>query len=237
MFCCVVSVTVRIVFESIKLPRPAFTPPPRSTSRWLKLITAGLGAVASGLAAIAIVHYRAEEAKKPRPIGLDQDGRFTNSLGMKFVDVPGTDVLMCIHETRHKDFEAYAAEVPGAIAIWSDGVPRGLDPIVENRAEYPVIRRIQIHSQPEPTETPTSLCISAGFHFRRSAGGGTRTHTPLRIMDFESIASAIPPRRQRGRCPTRRMARRASGQLGFVGGRGGSRAPGRRAPALQGFSR
>lgn len=29
-----------------------------------------------------------------------------------------------------------------------------------------------------------------------SAGGGTRTHTPLRITDFESVSSAIPTHRQ-----------------------------------------
>ncbi len=38
---------------------------------------------------------------------------FENSLGMKFVPVPGTEVLFCIHETRWKDYEVYAAENPG----------------------------------------------------------------------------------------------------------------------------
>jgi formylglycine-generating enzyme required for sulfatase activity len=37
------------------------------------------------------------------------EGRFTNSLGMKFVAVPGTNVLFCIHETRVKDFSAFNA--------------------------------------------------------------------------------------------------------------------------------
>ncbi|MCB1093034.1 MAG: SUMF1/EgtB/PvdO family nonheme iron enzyme, partial [Verrucomicrobiae bacterium] len=37
---------------------------------------------------------------------------FTNSLGMQFVKVPGTQVLFCIHETRKKDFKAFTAANP-----------------------------------------------------------------------------------------------------------------------------
>ncbi|MBE2285193.1 MAG: SUMF1/EgtB/PvdO family nonheme iron enzyme [Prosthecobacter sp.] len=43
---------------------------------------------------------------------------FTNSLGMKFVKVPGTKVLFCIHETRKGDYAKYAAETPGVDDKW-----------------------------------------------------------------------------------------------------------------------
>ncbi|MGV3662888.1 MAG: SUMF1/EgtB/PvdO family nonheme iron enzyme [Prosthecobacter sp.] len=113
--------------------------------RWFKrhrrgTLAAGIGAALTLTVWAASVWYAAEQAKKPRAIVLAQDGTFTNDLGMKFVDVPGTDVLMCVHETRFKDFQAYAKEVPGAVAIWSTGEERGLDQIVKDRANHPVIR-------------------------------------------------------------------------------------------------
>lgn len=45
---------------------------------------------------------------------------FTNSLGMKFVPLPGTQVQMCVHETRRSDYAAYAATNPQADASWKD---------------------------------------------------------------------------------------------------------------------
>ncbi|MEO6784812.1 MAG: SUMF1/EgtB/PvdO family nonheme iron enzyme, partial [Chthoniobacteraceae bacterium] len=45
---------------------------------------------------------------------------FTNSLGMKFVALPGAQVLMCIHETRRADYARYFAENPNADASWKD---------------------------------------------------------------------------------------------------------------------
>lgn len=63
--------------------------------------------------------------------GLDSSGAafqlakatpFINSLGMKFVPVPGTNVLFCIHETRNKDYAAYAAETLSVDDKWKHPV-------------------------------------------------------------------------------------------------------------------
>jgi hypothetical protein len=67
-----------------------------------------------------------------------KDG-FTNSLGMKFLPVKGTDVLFCIHEVRYKDYAAYAAESPGIAGSWKDQTCDGYAP-TENKEQHPVIK-------------------------------------------------------------------------------------------------
>jgi formylglycine-generating enzyme required for sulfatase activity len=65
------------------------------------------------------------------------DGGFTNSLGMKFVPVPGTKILMCIHETRYKDYAAYAEAVAGVDPGWKNQTISGVQP-KHNPPEHPV---------------------------------------------------------------------------------------------------
>lgn len=58
-----------------------------------------------------------EEKKGSEP---EPKETFTNSLGMIFVSVPGTDVYFCIHTTRRKDYAVYASETPEADMSWQD---------------------------------------------------------------------------------------------------------------------
>ncbi len=64
-------------------------------------------------------------------------GAYTNSLGMVFVPVEGTNVLFCIHETRRQDYEIFAGETPGINGTWKslkiDGTPVGHEP------DHPVV--------------------------------------------------------------------------------------------------
>ncbi len=75
-------------------------------------------------------------ATTPAPVTKDD---LTNSLGMKFVPVPGTDVLFCIHETRYKDYTAYAAENPGVDGTWTNQAHDG-HAFTERKEEHPVVK-------------------------------------------------------------------------------------------------
>ena len=52
-------------------------------------------------------------------------------------------------------------------------------------------RYMGVNSQ---TKRPPQLTVSSGVK-EVGAGRGTRTHTPVKVADFKSAASAIPPSR------------------------------------------
>ena len=49
---------------------------------------------------------------------LSADNPWENSLGMKFVGIPGTQVLFCIWLTRVKDYSVFAASCPKTDPSW-----------------------------------------------------------------------------------------------------------------------
>ncbi len=67
-----------------------------------------------------------------------KDG-FTNTLGMEFVPVKGTDVLFCIHEVRYKDYALYAKENQNVNGDWKDQTIDG-HAITERNEDHPVIK-------------------------------------------------------------------------------------------------
>ena len=75
-------------------------------------------------------------AVNPAAVLALKDG-ITNTLGMKFLPVKGTDVLFCIHEVRFKDYAAYAAESPGIDGAWKNQSYDGYA-LTERKEEHPV---------------------------------------------------------------------------------------------------
>ena len=65
-----------------------------------------------------------------------------------------------------------------------------------------------------PIKTKPKLTAGAAKGHRRSleeevgAGGGNRTHTPVKVADFKSAASTVPPPRHYQSCPVRAGTRR-----------------------------
>lgn len=81
-------------------------------------------------------------ASKPQPVSARDitasiKSPYINSLGMKFVPLPGTKSLICIHETRVRDYAAYAAAVPSIDDAWLGVTRRGVP--VSDGDDYPVV--------------------------------------------------------------------------------------------------
>ena len=55
---------------------------------------------------------------EPKPEAKIPANAFTNTLGMKFVSVPGTDVQFSMWETRVKEYAEYAAANAGVDESW-----------------------------------------------------------------------------------------------------------------------
>lgn len=123
-------------------------------------------------------------------------GNFTNSLGMKLVPVPGTDIYLCLHETRRSDYAAFAAEHPGFSSLWRnppafEGVPVGKGddhPVVmvswyEARAFCDWLSRKEGRSYRLPTDREWSVAAGLG-DFEASEGSPARLAATMGVSLF-----------------------------------------------------
>ncbi|MEZ5384988.1 MAG: SUMF1/EgtB/PvdO family nonheme iron enzyme [Prosthecobacter sp.] len=75
------------------------------------------------------------------PSDATKDSPFANSLGMKFVPVPGTKVLFCIHETRRQDYQAYALANPSIDSQWqAPKFPSVQGQALSTAPDHPVVK-------------------------------------------------------------------------------------------------
>jgi formylglycine-generating enzyme required for sulfatase activity len=101
-----------------------------------RLRAGGKGSTRQDLPQVSIVTAR--EKSNSELQGSPNDERISNSLEMEFVKLPRTNVWMCVHETRIKDWEEYSKEVPSERIHPSLLLFRGKH--VGETGEHPVVR-------------------------------------------------------------------------------------------------
>lgn len=86
-----------------------------------------------------VVSVIAEEPKSEKitPATATKEQPFVNTLEMKFVPVPGTKVLFCIHDTRKRDYQRYAQANPGVSDGWKKVKYHGV--LVSSDKDHPVV--------------------------------------------------------------------------------------------------
>jgi len=77
------------------------------------------------------------DVPSPETASQPSKSAFMNSLGMKFVPLPGTDIQMCIHETRRKDYAAYAAETSDVDGTWK--IPKANGTPLKQTDDHPAV--------------------------------------------------------------------------------------------------
>jgi formylglycine-generating enzyme required for sulfatase activity/serine/threonine protein kinase len=128
-----------------------------------------------------------KDQNSPAILAVSKESLFVNTLGMKFVPVPGTKVLFCIHETRRQDYAAYAAEVPGLDGSWKsqtrNGIPCGSEdnhPVVGVSWEHSMkfcewLSKKEGKSYRLPSDEEWSTAVGLSGKEKRLEGGTPQT--------------------------------------------------------------
>ena len=142
----------------------------------------------------------------PSPAQATREQPWTNSLGMKFVPVPGVAVLFSVWETRRADFDAFAPHGPQHVA--ATNAPWRTPP-----------------GPAEPTHPVTGVDYPAGRAFcdwlttRERAAGRLRATESYRLPTDAEWSRAAGLRDERGESPEERALARPGERGHYVWGR------------------
>jgi formylglycine-generating enzyme required for sulfatase activity len=130
--------------------------------------------------------------KKPSP---GAGGPWTNSLGMEFVPVPGTEVLFGIWDVRVQDCRAYAEASSGVDASWKNpGFPQGdTHPVVnvtweDAKAFCAWLSRKEGKTYRLPTDAEWSVAVGLG-----PEEGNTPRDKDMKIKNVYPWGNQWPP--------------------------------------------
>jgi hypothetical protein len=129
-------------------------------------------------------------------------GSFTNTLGMKFVPVPGTKVMFCIHETRNTDYAEYAKASSGVDTEWKAGATSGKEqhPVVnvsweDAQAFCKWLSKKEGKTYRLPTDHEWSVAVGIGSQEDASASPESKDE---KIKDVYPWGSSFPPKKGAG---------------------------------------
>jgi formylglycine-generating enzyme required for sulfatase activity len=141
--------------------------------------------------------WQQEQMAAKMTVNATKEQPFTNSLGMKFVAVPGTQVLMCVHETRNADYAAYAAAQSGVDAEWKEEAGEG-------KEQHPVVKvsyedaegfcRWLSAKEGKTYRLPTDAEWSAAVGLENEQGGTPEEKSQNGSADVFPWGSYFPPK-------------------------------------------
>lgn len=131
-------------------------------------------------------HEAEVKAQRERLLAEAKAKFFTNSLGMKFVGIPGKRILICIHETRYADYAAYAGAQSGVNQEWRQeaGANQEQQPVVNVSYEDAVeFCRWLGAKEGKRYRLPTDEEWSAAVSFTKDVGGQTSNEEAENSID------------------------------------------------------
>jgi serine/threonine protein kinase len=120
---------------------PAFPKKGAQTTPWFSRPLVWAALMVSLITVGGFLYWKVVRAGKVTgdPLAATQERPFSNSLGMKFVPVPGTKVLFCIHDTRKGDYRQYAKASAGLDDSWKDAKSEAGNLPVSDGEDHPVV--------------------------------------------------------------------------------------------------